>query len=95
MILISLDNNQSLGIEKYDNRVRLVIVQNANEKACRKEHLKTIQHFLTNTDSTLFKGRLQLRKHSDNLSVLLKGECIGQISVEYLSQKLLELSAIQ
>lgn len=93
MILIALDNNQSLCIEKYDTRVRLVIVQNANEKACRKEHLNTIEHFLTNTDCTLFKGRLQLRKQSDYLFVLLKGESIGQISTEYLSQKLLELSS--
>ena len=91
MILIALGNNQSLGIEKYGNRVRLILVQHAKEMACRKESIKTIQNFLASEDSNLFKGRIQLKKCTNNILVFFKNQQWGEISVELLRQKLMEL----
>ncbi|MEE1944437.1 hypothetical protein VRU48_04910 [Pedobacter sp. KR3-3] len=77
-----LDEPFKLAIESEDGKnLRLVVLTGDEEWVCHKTNGKTLKKFLTEPDSTLFKGRLQLHKMNDHITVLVKEQAIGHILV--------------
>jgi hypothetical protein len=74
---IELDNNLFLFLEPHNKMLRLVISNGEMEVACRKETPRNLHLFITEGQSTLFKGRLQLHKSENSIIVLLKGSTLG------------------
>jgi len=64
-----------LVVEENVNQLRLVILENGEELACRKTTKKELTEFFENGETNLFKGRLQLSK-ADNgrVEVVVKGK---------------------
>ena len=79
---IALKNGYFLGIERIESRARLVIFEGNVEKVCRKESVKKLKDFVQSGENQLFKGRLQLHKNPAGISVLVKGEIVGEICGE-------------
>lgn len=77
---IKLGDNHSFGIEFYGKKARLVVYTGSVENVCRRESLKKLQNFIQSNENHLFKGRLQLHKNTAGISVLLKGEKVGDLS---------------
>jgi hypothetical protein len=94
---ISLNGNRKLALERYseryDKRLRLVILNNKGEEmVCRKESFGKLEQFLQTKEAHIFKGRLQLSKHLNKISVEVKGEVLGVIDVALLAKNLQELA---
>jgi hypothetical protein len=67
MHIFAFLDNYTFSIEPVTNRrYRLIIYKNGEEHVCRKE--------------SLYKLKLQLLKHGDEIAVEVKGELIGNIS---------------
>ena len=93
---IALNSQMQLALERYseryDNRLRLVIVNSKGEElVCRKEIFKKMEQFIKTEDERIFKGRLQLFKIADKISVQVKGENIGSIDAGLFRKRLQEL----
>lgn len=84
MKTIRLNNDLELALEPLGDRVRLVIVKDDKELACRKEYVKNLQRFLIGDEEKLFKGRLQLFKFKDEVEIILNKITIGKISLSNL-----------
>jgi hypothetical protein len=82
MDILTLNNQQQLGIEPLDKRVRLIVYNNGVENVCRKEHIKNLERFIQSGDNHLFKGRLQLHKNDDAIAIKVKGHIVGSVSNE-------------
>lgn len=72
--------------EPYKAKVRLVVLQNKKELACRIETFKNLAEFLQTKEARIFKGRLQLQKVNDEVKIELKSETIKTISALELRQ---------
>lgn len=79
MEIIELRSSFSLGFECLDKKVRLIVFENGIEKACRKEKVSVLQKFLKVSMGSIFKGRIQLEKHKNEIVILLKKEKIGNV----------------
>jgi hypothetical protein len=88
MITFHLSNALSLMIEPSDNKLRLVVSEEGSELACRKESRGKLKRFLSSAETSIFKGRLQLRKNDSTVVVVLKGEDMGVIALEELQKAL-------
>lgn len=77
-----LDHSRHLCIEKTEHGLRLIIVEEGIELACRKTNQAILRHFLLEEKGDLFKGRLQLRIRQEEVLVYLKTELQGNITVE-------------
>lgn len=65
-------------IEELANKLRLVILKEGEELACRKTTKKELTKFFEGDEKVLFKGRLQLRKDENGkVEVMLKGKLLG------------------
>lgn len=84
MKIIGLNNDLELALEPLGNRLRLIIVKDDKELACRKEYVKNLQRFLMGDEEKLFKGRLQLFKFKDEVEIILNKMPIGKISLSNL-----------
>jgi len=82
MDAIKLSGQYSLGIEVETKRLRLIVFCGEEELVCHKSTFKELNDFLAGSFSSLFKGRLQLKKSTDNVLVQVKGEIVGAISNE-------------
>ena len=89
---ITLTNTMSLGIENYDSRARLIVFEHNEEVVCRKESLSALNKFLEEKSAEIFKGRLRMIKNDDAISVMVKGDIVGQISHKDLKDYIAELS---
>jgi hypothetical protein len=85
---LPLKNNFSLGMERYANRVRLVIYKDAQEYVCRKEAFPVLEKFTATSTDHIFRGRLQLHKDAGEIHVEVKGEILGSIPVNQFKKKL-------
>jgi hypothetical protein len=87
---INLNNRLSLSVEPHNSKLRFVVHENGNESVCRIEGKSSIQQFLASDEARIFKGRLQLYKYKNEISVEVKGEPAGILSkkefAELLSQ---------
>ncbi len=66
-------------IEHTEATARLVILKDNVEYVCRKEKISALHKFLQLPTAHIFKGRLQLAKNEDEITVIAKGERIGTI----------------
>ena len=92
-----IDLQHQFIIEKYKERLRLIIAQDFEEIVCRKETKKNLLNFLQNNEGHLFKGRLQLEKKEDDISIIVKGKLLGKIKkidFEKLIDNAIELKSI-
>ncbi len=79
--MINLSTNYTLTIEPYQKlRLRLIVFKNGEEYVCRKESLYKLKQFLALDEGRAFKGRLQLVKCGDNISIEVKGKVLGRIT---------------
>jgi hypothetical protein len=88
MLHYPLNKNYTLSFETEGKKVRLVILDQDDERACRRESGKKLQEFLSADESQTFKGRLRLLKQGEEVSVFLKDECIGIVSRADFSRSL-------
>jgi hypothetical protein len=88
MTQFKLTGNLFLLTEPDGKNLRLIISDGVSELACRKETPGNLKRFLGSAETSLFKGRLQLRKNNEALVVVLKGEDIGVIGAEELEKAL-------
>ncbi len=83
MTTITLSPNHTFSIEPYEKlRVRIIVSENREELVCRKESVYKLKQFLALDEGRAFKGRLQLVKRGDSIAVEVKGEVLGDITVE-------------
>jgi hypothetical protein len=61
------------------SRLRLIIKQKGKELVCRKEGLNPLLDFIYGGNDHLFKGRLQLSKTKNAISIYMSGNIIGTI----------------
>ena len=73
-------NQYQLKIERFKNRIRIVVLHEAQEIVCRKETEKNLMNFLHNNDESLFKGRLQLMKDDSFVTILVKSIVVGKVT---------------
>lgn len=66
-------------IEPYQNKVRLIILKDGIELACRKQNRNPIQKFIEGEETSIFKGRLQLEKSKTAIELLFKREKVLSI----------------
>src|SRR5450432_1900710 len=85
---LPLYNNFSLGIERYENRVRLIVYKDKEEWVCRKEGFSALKKFTEKHTDHIFHGRLQLHKEAETIHVEVKGEILGSIPVSQFKKKL-------
>ena len=87
---IPLFPNYTLAIEPYEKlRVRLIVFKNGEEYVCRKESQYKLKQFLALDEGRAFKGRLQLVKCGDNISIEVKGEVLGIVTAVQLEKLLI------
>jgi len=84
VITQKLKDHYTFAIERYENRVRLIVLDGGKEWVCRKVTPKEFTDFLHNNEVHLFKGCLQLDKAGSDVMVSVKGDNIGLISAQAL-----------
>ncbi len=89
-----MKRNTRLVIEPSDKKLRLIIINNNQEIACRKEFRNKIIDFLEKENEWLFKGRLQLRKNNNLVEVYFKKALVDCISIP-LFTKMLEVEVVR
>jgi hypothetical protein len=75
-------NDHILKIEpekEKPSRLRLIVKQKGKELVCRKEGINPLLDFLYGGNDHLFKGRLQLSKTKNAVSIYINGNIIGTI----------------
>jgi len=78
---MKLSDNMTLNIEKYDSRVRIIVLDNGEELVCRKERMSSLNRFLELENGEVFKGRLRLCKRKNKIDVIVKNNVVGQVNV--------------
>lgn len=76
---IPLNNNFQLNTELYKDRVRLVLLKDNTEIACRKESFNKLIQFVNLHEGEIFKGRIKLFKHKTSIEVHFKDQLVGII----------------
>ena len=76
-----LNNNHTLAVEPYKNRLRLVVFKDDAEIVCRKEAPGRLKRFLLGDEERLLKGRLQLVKTAVGIGIEVKGEIVGEVLI--------------
>ena len=88
MIPCKLPNGMSLIFEPADKKIRLTVIDGDNVLACRKELISNLRKFNACAQGQLFKGRLQLFKSDDLITIILKGIPVGDISTDVFAKAL-------
>ncbi|QIL42003.1 hypothetical protein G7074_23680 [Pedobacter sp. HDW13] len=76
---IFLENNLKLSFEKLPHTIRLIISKNNEEWVCKKETLRKLFEFVNIDEAHIFKGRLQLIKINNHITLQVKSENISTI----------------
>jgi len=69
-------------------RVRLIVKQLGKELVCRKESINPLLDFVYGGDAHLFKGRLQIQKTKNAISIYMNGDIIGTIEARVMADGL-------
>jgi len=64
------------------SKVRLIVKQLGKELVCRKESLNPLLDFIYGGDDSLIKGRLQINKTKNAISIYMNGNIIGTIEAK-------------
>lgn len=94
MITLKINGRYSFAVERYDKRLRLMVLDGINELVCRKVTKKELTAFLNNDEGHLFKGRLQLDKVGNDIVVNVKGNELGLINSQALLQSSNQVLAV-
>jgi len=94
MITLKINGRYSFAVERYDKRLRLIVLDGINELVCRKVTKKELAAFLNNDEDHLFKGRLQLGKVGNDIVVNVKGNELGLINSQALLQSSNQVLAV-
>lgn len=84
----TLNRNSEFVVEPNNGKIRFVVHENGNESVCRIEGKKSIELFLASSEARIFKGRLQLYKYKNEITVEVKGEPIGILSAKEFEELL-------
>jgi len=68
--------------KEKQGRVRLIVKQLGKELVCRKESINPLLDFVYGGDDHLFKGRLQIQKTKNAISIYMNGNIIGTIEAK-------------
>jgi hypothetical protein len=93
MYTIKINNGLNLGLERDEKKIRLVVLDKKKELACRKETFSNLHKFIAAKDAHAFKGRLQLFKQDEHISVEVKGEKLGAVAAITFGNCLSKLKA--
>ncbi len=85
---IDLENDLKLSFEKLPNTIRLIISKNDEEWVCRKETLRKLFEFANTEQAHAFKGRLQLIKIDDHITIQVKNEHISNLLAKTFKEAL-------
>lgn len=69
-----------LALEKWNDKLRIIILKQQEEMACRKESKKKLEKFIQSEGATIFKGRIQLVSEKEIIRIYLKKIGIGSIT---------------
>jgi hypothetical protein len=78
---INLSDQLSFSVEQEERRLRLIVFNGDVELVCHKADRAKIQRFIMADKSHLFKGRLQLDKTRNHISISVKGQIAGVIGL--------------
>lgn len=73
------------------SRVRIIVKQFGKELICRKEGINALLDFIYGGDDRLIKGKLQISKTKNAISIYMNGDIIGTIEARTLLEKLNKL----
>jgi hypothetical protein len=73
------------------SKVRLIIKQLGKELVCRKESINPLLDFIYGGDDHLIKGKLQINKTKNAISVYMNGNIIGTIEAKDFQDGLAKL----
>jgi predicted transcriptional regulator len=76
---IQLNSGFVFSVEKYNGKLRFAVHNEEEKSVCRIERKKSIDTFLQTKRARIFKGRLQLCKHNNEILIEAKGEVVGII----------------
>ena len=85
---INLNNRLSFSVQPHNSKLRFVVHEHGNESVCRIERKMSIQQFLSYDEARIFKGRLQLYKYKNEITVEVKGESVGIFSTKEFTELL-------
>jgi hypothetical protein len=88
---LKLNGQLSLGMEPFTRGLRLMVFDRDEIWVCHKVRVKVLKDFIRADAGHLFKGRLQLDKAGDTISVSVKGKKAGSIN----SADLIQLITLQ
>ncbi len=91
MKVIPLSRPLYLGLEPRGRKIRLVILNENEEVACRMESFGKLKTFASTPSGQIFKGRLQLCLEEEKIFVILKDEITGSLSVTAFRNALSEM----
>ena len=74
------DNEWHIALEKWSDKLRIILLKQEEEIACRKETKKNLEKFIQTEGEVLFKGRIQLISENKRIQITLKKIFIGSIS---------------
>ena len=87
--MIDLNNNFQLDFELYNKKIRLILIKNSIEVACRKDFFKNYVQFIQSNEGQLFKGRIKLYKIGKTIKVHFKNEYVGTFESDLFLSKIL------
>lgn len=73
------------------SRVRIIVKQLGKELICRKEGINALLDFIYGGDDRLIKGKLQISKTKNAISIYTNGDIIGTIEARTLLDELNKL----
>ncbi len=73
------------------SRVRIIVKQLGKELICRKEGINALLDFIYGGDDRLIKGKLQISKTKNAISIYMNGDIIGTIEARTLLEELNKL----
>jgi len=87
MAVIALDNDFQFDFDLYKDRVRLILLKDKTELACRKERFSKLIQFADLNEGEIFKGRIKLFKWKTYIEVHFKNQLVGIIDCKlFLNQ---------
>jgi len=76
---IKLNDQLSFAVGRENKRLRLIVFDGSHELVCHKASKTELEYFIKAETAHLFKGRLQLDKSDNHITIHVKGTVMGII----------------